>query len=492
MIGALAPIGFESQIYYKDEMGDITGFLKIRRKEAGNRPVNERICDFSEVEQVLNSEDRMLQASRCMDCGIPFCHWSCPVDNLIPEWNDLLFKDQWKAAYERLSSTNNFPEITGRICPASCEHACVLNIDQEPVTIRENEVAIIEKAFSEGYIKPAPPIKRTGKTVAVIGSGPAGLAAADLLNKGGHTVTLFEKDEKAGGLMTFGIPDFKLSKAIVHRRINLMLKEGIILKTGTKIGHDMSGKDIISQFDAVCIAIGAGQPRDLDVEGRNLNGIFFAMDFLCNQNRVNAGTLHPGENNLNAENRKVLVIGGGDTGSDCVGTAIRQKAASVTQIEILPKPPVERLPDNPWPYFGKTLKTTTSHEEGCERMWNLSTRRFIGSDGKVKGVEVEEVRWEHENGRYTMKYVPGTSDIIQADLILLALGFINPVTEGLISELELELDNRKNIKTDDMLATSVRKVFAAGDSVSGASLVVNAIASGRKAAKEIDRFLKTL
>ena len=490
MIGAYALIVFDSQIYYKGEMGDITGFLKIRRKEAGNRPVNERICDFSEVEQVLNSEDRMLQASRCMDCGIPFCHWSCPVDNLIPEWNDLLFKDQWKAAYERLSATNNFPEITGRICPASCEHACVLNIDREPVTIRENEVAIIEKAFSEGYIKPTPPVKRTGKRVAVIGSGPAGLAAADLLNKGGHTVTIFEKDEKAGGLMTFGIPDFKLSKAIVYRRINLMLKEGIILKTGTKIGHDISGKDIISQFDAVCIAIGAGQPRDLDVEGRNLNGISFAMDFLCNQNRVNAGTMHSDENHLNAENRKVLVIGGGDTGSDCVGTAIRQKAASVTQIEIMPKPPVERLPDNPWPYFGKILKTTTSHEEGCERMWNLSTRRFIGADGNVQGVEVEEVRWEYENGRYTMKYIQGTSDIIQADLILLALGFINPVTEGLISELELELDNRKNIKTDDILATNVRKVFAAGDSVSGASLVVNAIASGRKAAKEINRFLR--
>ncbi len=323
-------------------MGDISGFLKIKRKEAGNRPLNERICDFSEVEQVLNSEDRMLQASRCMDCGIPFCHWSCPVDNLIPEWNDLLFKGLWKAAYERLIATNNFPEVTGRICPASCEHACVLNIGQEPVTIRENEVAIVERAFAEGYIKPSPPLKRTGKSVAVIGSGPAGLAAADLLNKWGHSVTLFEKDEKAGGLMRFGIPDFKLSKAIIDRRIDLMIKEGLTLKTGTQIGRDISAGELVNNFDAVCIAIGSGQPRDLSVEGRNLRGIYFAMDFLSNQNRVNSGHIHTADNQINAENKKVLVIGGGDTGSDCVGTAIRQKAATVTQIEILPKPPLER------------------------------------------------------------------------------------------------------------------------------------------------------
>ena len=324
------------------EMGDITGFLKIKRKEAGNRPLNERICDYSEVEQVLNSEDRMLQASRCMDCGIPYCHWSCPVDNLIPEWNDLLFKGGWKAAYERLISTNNFPEVTGRICPASCEHACVLNIDQEPVTIRENEVAIAEKAFSEGYVKPAPPAKRTGKTVAVIGSGPAGMAAADLLNKAGHSVTLFEKDDKAGGLLRYGIPDFKLSKAIIDRRIDLMKKEGLIVKTGITIGKDISAKEIAEQFDAVCVAIGSGQPRDLNIEGRTLKGIYFAVDFLSNQNRVNSGSFNFSDNLLNAEGKRVLVIGGGDTGSDCVGTSIRQKAASVTQIEILPKPPVFR------------------------------------------------------------------------------------------------------------------------------------------------------
>ncbi len=470
-------------------MGDITGFLKVRRKEAGNRPVNERICDYSEVEQILNSEDRMLQAARCMDCGIPFCHWSCPVDNLIPEWNDLLFRGEWKNAYERLSSTNNFPEVTGRICPAPCEHACVLNIGQEPVTIRENEVAITEKAFSEGYIKPYPPAKRTGKNVAVIGSGPAGMASADLLNKAGHSVTLFEKDEKAGGLLRFGIPDFKLSKTVIDRRIDLMISEGLTVRTGTIIGKDISAKELVNQFDAVCIAIGSGHPRDLNIEGRDLKGIYFAVDFLSNQNRVNSGDLHFQNNNINAEGKKVIVIGGGDTGSDCVGTAIRQKAASVTQIEILPKPPVFRTSDNPWPYCAKVMKTTTSHEEGCERIWSLSTLRFTGKDGVIKGVEVEDVRWEKINGRYSMKSVPNTTRIIETDFVLLALGFIHPVIEGLVSELELELDGRNNIKTDSRLSTNINKVFAAGDSVHGASLVVDAIASGRKAAREIIKFL---
>jgi len=472
-------------------MGDITGFLKIKRKEAGNRLINERICDYSEVEQVLNSEDRMLQASRCMDCGIPFCHWSCPVDNLIPEWNDLLFKGEWKAAFERLNTTNNFPEVTGRICPASCEHACVLNIGQEPVTIRENEVAIVERAFAEGYIKPSPPAKRTGKNVAVIGSGPAGLAAADMLNKAGHIVTIFEKDEKAGGLLRFGIPDFKLSKAVIDRRIDLIINEGVKVHTGITIGKDIPAGEIVSQFDAVCIAIGSGHPRDLKVEGRELKGINFAMDFLSNQNRINAGLPHSSESHINAEGKRVIVIGGGDTGSDCVGTAIRQKAASITQIEILSRPPIYRTPDNPWPYYGRTLKTSTSHEEGCERIWNLSTLRFTGSDGIVKGVMVEDVKWEMSDGKYIMQSVPETMRIIEADLVLLALGFIHPVTEGLVAELKLELDNRNNIRTDTSLSTNIEKVFATGDAVTGASLVVNAIASGRKAAEEIDRFLRS-
>ncbi len=471
-------------------MADVTGFLKIKRKEAGNRPLHERICDHSEVEQVLNSEDRMLQASRCMDCGVPFCHWSCPVDNLIPEWNDLLYKGDWKGAYLRLTATNNFPEFTGRICPASCEHACVLNINQEPVTIRENEVAIVEKAFSEGYIKPVPPKNRTGKKVAVIGSGPSGMAAADLLNKTGHLVTLFEKDEKAGGLLRYGIPDFKLSKATIDRRLDMMIKEGLILKTGINAGKDISVKELLDNFDAICIAIGASHPRNLVAEGRELKGIHYAMDFLTLQNRVNAGQFNTADNPINAEGKKVLVIGGGDTGSDCVGTSIRQKAESVTQIEILPKPPLTRADNNPWPYYGKVLKTTTSHEEGCERYWYLSTVRFLGADNNVTGVEVEDVDWKYIDGQYKMEVKPETRRIINADLVLLAMGFVHPVIDGLLSELNIELDQKKNIKVNENQLTSLKKVFAAGDSVCGASLVVNAIASGRKVAKEIDRFLR--
>jgi glutamate synthase (NADPH/NADH) small chain len=471
-------------------MGDINGFLKVKRKEAGNRPVHERICDHSEIEQTLNSEDRMLQASRCMDCGVPFCHWACPVDNLIPEWNDLLYKNDWKSAYTRLSARNNFPEFTGRICPAPCEHSCVLNINQEPVTIRENEVAIVEKAFSEGYIKPDPPKIRTGKNVAVIGSGPAGMAAADQLNKSGHMVTLFEKNERAGGLLRYGIPDFKLNKSTIDRRLNLMIQEGIIIKTGINIGVHISGKDLLQQFDAVCIATGASHPRDLNVEGRNLKGIHFAMDFLSMQNRINAGLINAYDNPVSAYGKKVVVIGGGDTGSDCVGTATRQRAASVTQIEIMPKPPVARSSDNPWPYFGKILKTSTSHEEGCSRFWNISSVKFIGYDNHLTGIEVEDVEWKKINDKSSMEIIPGTRRMIAADMVLIAMGFIHPVLEGLISELELELDERKNLKVDGKMATSRLKVFAAGDSVSGASLVVTAIASGRKVADSIDRFLR--
>jgi len=473
-------------------MADINGFLKIKKKDAGNRPIQDRIRDHSEVEQILNSEDRMLQASRCMDCGIPFCHWGCPVDNLIPEWNDLLFKGDWKGAYNRLISTNNFPEYTGRICPAPCEHACVLNINQEPVTIRENEVAIVEKAFSEGYIKPVIPKYRTGRKVAVIGSGPSGMAAADQLNQAGHLVTLFEKDDKAGGLLRYGIPDFKLSKSTIDRRLDLMIKEGLIVRTGINAGRDISVRELIEQFDAICIAIGASHPRDIIIDGRGLSGIHYAMEFLTLQNRVNSGQLNAAENQINAEGKKVIVIGGGDTGSDCVGTSIRQKAKSVMQIEILPKPPLTRAEDNPWPYFGKVLKTSTSHEEGCERYWSLSTVKFIGENGHVKGVEVEDVDWKKENGRHNMEPVPGTRRNIDADLILLALGFVHPVLEGLLSELELDLNLRRNIKVDENHLTSRHKVFAAGDSVSGASLVVNAIASGRKVAFDIDRFLRNL
>lgn len=470
-------------------MADPTGFLKIKRKEAGNRPIHERIYDHSEVEQTLNSEDRMLQASRCMDCGIPFCHWACPVDNLVPEWNDLLYKGDWKGAYDRLIATNNFPEFTGRICPALCEHSCVLSINEEPVTIRENEVAIVEKAFNEGYIKPVPIKKRTGKTAAIIGSGPAGMAAADLLNKTGHTVTLFEKDEAVGGLLRFGIPDFKLSKKTIDRRIQLLIDEGLKIRTGIEVGKDISGKELLEQFDAICIAIGAMHPRDLKIEGRDIEGIHFAMDYLTQQNRINAGPVFSTNGHINAEGSRVVIIGGGDTGSDCVGTAIRQRAESITQIEILPKPPLTRTIDNPWPFYGKILKTSTSHEEGCERMWSHSTVKFTGEQNHVTGIEIEEVVWEKFNGSYSMNVVPGTRKIIDADLVILALGFTHPVFTGLLSELEIELDSQSNIKVNNNYLTNRQKVFAAGDSVDGASLVVRAISSGRKAAKEIDRFL---
>ena len=472
-------------------MGDPRGFLKIRKKDAGNRPIKERMYDFSEVEQVLNSEDRKLQAARCMDCGIPFCHWGCPVDNLIPEWNDLLYKGEWKQAAEALLSTNNFPEFTGRICPAPCEDSCVLTLHGEPVTIRENEVAIIEHAFNEGYIKPQPPRHRTGKKIAVIGSGPAGMACADLLNKWGHHVTLFEKDDAAGGLLRYGIPDFKLAKFIVQRRLDLMRDEGVDIITNTEIGKDVSGIDVMKTFDAVCLAIGAMKPRDIHIEGRELDGVHFAMDYLTQQNKINGGAVVPYDERISARDMDVLVIGGGDTGSDCIGTAVRQGAKSITQIEIMPKPPLERAPDNPWPYFAKTLKTTTSHEEGCERLWGLNTLKFEGMQRRVTHTLVQKVDWT-ENGKPSskMKPVPGTEEHIKSDIVLLAMGFVHPVHEGLLSELGIETNNRMNVKISDNYQTNISKVFSAGDAVMGASLVVRAIKSGRVAAEKINKYLQ--
>lgn len=470
-------------------MADITGFLKIKRKDAGNRPVIERVKDHSEIEQILNSEDRMLQASRCMDCGVPFCHWGCPVDNLIPEWNDLLYRGDWRGAYARLAATNNFPEFTGRICPAPCEHACVLNITFEPVTIRENEVAIAERAFAEGYVKAEPPSVRTGKKVAVIGSGPAGMAAADLLNKAGHLVTLFEKDDRAGGLLRYGIPDFKLGKPVIDRRLDLMMKEGLVIKTGVCIGKDISGAELLLSFDAVCIATGSTIPRDITIPGRDLDGIHFAMDFLRGQNRANAGMISQSAVPVNAEGKNVLVIGGGDTGSDCVGTAVRQKAATVTQVEIMPQPPSSRAGNNPWPYFAKVLKTSTSQEEGCARFWNISAKTFYGENGRIAGVEAEEVEWKNIDGQYRMEVKPEASRHFKAELVLLAMGFMHTAHEGLVSEFGLELDSKGNIKTSNYRSSN-DKVFAAGDAIAGASLVVNAIASGRKAAAQIDKYLR--
>jgi len=471
-------------------MGNPKGFMTIPRVEAGNRPVYERLEDFSEVEQTLNDADRQQQAARCMDCGIPFCQWSCPVSNTMPEFQDAIYKGDWKEAIDILQSTNNFPEFTGRICPAPCEKGCVLNIHEEPVTIRENECATVEKGFNLGYIKPNPPKKRTGKKVAVIGSGPSGMAAADLLNKWGHSVTLFEKDEAIGGLLRFGIPDFKLSKTVIDRRLDLMVAEGLIVKTNIHVGIDIKGKELLKNFDAICLSIGAMKPRDLNVPGRELNGIHFAMDFLSQQNRVVRGVEFSNEERIFAKDKNVLVIGGGDTGSDCVGTSNRHRAKCVTQIEIMPRPAEIRAADNPWPYWPYVLKTSTSHEEGCERMWAMTTKRFIGESGNVKQVEVMEVKWgKDNNGRLVMTEVPKSEKIINADLVLLAMGFVSPIHEGLLNELGVEYDQRGNIKASNEKSTSLLKVFAAGDAVRGPSLVVHAIAEGRKMAENVHKYL---
>jgi len=471
-------------------MADPRGFINITRKEGGNRPISERVDDYGEVEQTLNQEDRVLQASRCMDCGIPFCHWACPVGSKIPEWQDAVYKGEWKLASDILHSTNSFPEFTGRICPNPCEKSCVLAIHHEAVTIRENEASIVEKAFSEGFIQPRIPSIRTGKKVAVVGSGPAGMSAADLLNQAGHDVTLFEKDDAIGGLLRYGIPDFKLNKKVIDRRLAIFEKEGIIFKTNTAVGEDIKGEDLLRDFDAVVLTIGAMKPRDLPVEGRELNGVHFAMDFLKQQNKVNRGEQFTNGERLIASNKNVLVIGGGDTGSDCVGTSIRQKAKSVTQIEILPKPPKTRASGNPWPYWPTVLKTSTSHEEGCERRWSLNTKRFIGENGQLKQVELVEVEWnKDEKGQWQMSEKPETSEIMDVDLVLLSMGFVSPVHEGIVNEFGLELDPRGNIKVDGKYQTSKAKVFAAGDASNGASLVVTAIAKGREAAEQVHEFL---
>lgn len=465
-------------------------FLSIKRKEAGYRPVLDRITDFGEVEQTLNSEDRMLQSSRCMDCGIPFCHWSCTLGNLMPEWQDVLSKGKWQEAYEILSSTNNFPEFTGRVCPALCEKGCVLMLsEQQPVTIRENEAAIAEHAFQEGYVKPHPPKTRTGKKVAIIGSGPAGLAAADMLNRKGHTVTVFEKDEAPGGLLRFGIPDFKLNKEIIDRRLSILKDEGIIFECGVDVGKNMDVNHFLSEFDAICLATGSGQPRDLPAEGRDLKGVHFALELLQQQNRVIAGVNIPDSKKISAKGKQVLVIGGGDTGSDCVGTSVRHKATKITQIEIMPQPPVGTNPDTPWPAYPNVLKTSSSHLEGCERRWNLATKRFIGENGNVTGVEVAEVEWTTVDGKMSMKET-GKTEIIQTDLVLLCMGFVHPVHEGLLDSLKVTYDARGNVAAVKSSQSSVSKVFVAGDVTSGASLVVKAIDSGRKAAEEINRYLK--
>jgi glutamate synthase (NADPH) small chain len=471
-------------------MGNPKAFLTIDRKEAGYRPVHERKTDFGEVEQTLNNEDRMLQASRCMDCGVPFCHWACPLGNKMPEYQDLLYKGKWKQAYESLTKTDDFPEFTGRICPALCEKSCVLNIQHNAVTIRENEASVMEHAFNEGWVVPNPPKKRTGKKVVIIGSGPAGLVAANRLNKMGHEVTVYEKYPEIGGLLRFGIPNFKLNKTVIDRRLDLLKAEGIKFITNTEVGKTISINEIKATYDAVCITIGAGKPRDLVVEGRDLKGVYFALEFLTQQNRVLEG-LPIEEDSINAKGKRVLVIGGGDTGSDCVGTSNRQGALEVTQIEILPQPPVGENPQTPWPNWPNILKTSSSHEEGCIRRWCLTTKKFIGKNGKLTGVEIAEVEWNVDpaSGRYMMKET-GKIEILKVDLVFLAMGFVHPEHEGFLDELAVTYDQRGNVSVDKQNESSVKGFFVAGDAASGASLVVRAMASGRQVAVAINDYLK--
>ena len=451
-------------------MGNPKAFLEIHRQEAGYRPIQDRIHDFSEVEQTLNTRERKLQASRCMDCGVPFCHWACPLGNKPPEWNDALYKGDWELAYRLLNATNPFPEFTGRICPALCEKACVLNLmEHEPTTNREDEAAITEAAFREGYVQVHTDIRRNGKKVAVIGAGPAGLAAANDLNLMGYTVTVFEKNEAAGGLLRYGIPNFKLNKSIINRRITLLEQEGITFKYGQEIDLNSQISNLNSQFDAVVISTGTPVARDLKAPGRELKGVHFALELLAQQNRVLAGMEFSKDERITAKGKDVLVIGGGDTGSDCIGTAHRQGCKSVTQIEIMPKPvegPVD--PRNPWPNYPRTLKTTSSHEEGCTRRWNINTLEFLGKDGKLTGVKVQEIDWEPapDGGRPVM-VEKGKPEIIKAELCLLAMGFLKPEHP----------EYPKN-------------VFVCGDSANGASLVVRAMASGRQTAQKVDKYLR--
>jgi glutamate synthase (NADPH/NADH) small chain len=473
-------------------MSNNNGFLNIDRVDDPLRPANVRIHDYEEIDQLLPDSERRLQASRCMECGVPFCHWACPVANIMPEWQLKIVEGDWKAAYENLASTNNFPEITGRVCPAPCEASCVLGINQLPVTIRQNELAVAEYAFKEGYVRARPPEHRSGRKVAVIGSGPAGLACADSLNKAGHTVTLFEAADKVGGYLRYGIPDFKLDKCVVDRRVNIMLEEGLIIKTGVDVGSDVAVDELMVDFDAVCIAIGARKPRDLPVEGRELDGIHFATEYLSQQNRAISGEVIPDDERISAQDKYVVVIGGGDTGADCIGTANRQGAKSVTQLEILPQPPTGRLPSEPWPLWPKLYKVSSSHEEGCNRLFSVSTNRFVGEDGRVRRLSVVNVSWQNdEHGRYTMEETPSTQFELEADLVLLAMGFVHVCQDGLVGQLGVDLNERGDIDVDENYMTSVDGVFAAGDASRGASLVVWAIQDGRQAAQGIDAYLRS-
>ena len=471
-------------------MGKPTGFIEIHRKKQATRPVEERVRDYREVYLPYPVEELEKQGARCMDCGIPFCHQGCPLGNLIPDWNDLVYHDRWKAAIERLHATNNFPEFTGRLCPAPCEGSCVLGINDDPVTIKAIEAAIIERAFDEGWVIPRTPLVRTGKRVAVIGSGPAGLAAADQLNKAGHTVTVFEKSNRLGGLMRYGIPEFKMEKRILNRRLEIMRQEGVTFRTSVNVGVDITAARLKSEYDAIVLAGGAGMPRDLPVPGRELTGIYFAMQYLTVSNQRCEGDEIPDAAFISAKGKRVVIIGGGDTGADCLGTVHRQGALSVHQFELLPKPPDARSNDNPWPQWPNIFRVSSAHEEGGERVYSVSTQKFTGdASGHVRKLHGSKVEMVRKDGRVSFDPVPGGDFEMDADLVLLAMGFVGPERKGLLEDFGVKLTERGNVWRDERWMTSERAVFTAGDMQRGQSLIVWAIAEGRSCARGVDLYL---